>query len=137
MTSQKRPPPNPCVLEEIDGEMYERTELAPLDQDHTGRGFGIYRFRDKSDVDCSIQASSLATEAAIWFGVQDTNPKIMASDARKLGLTHLLTRGETTGWVSFPIPDQVIMQDRMHLTQRQVQALLPILQHFADTGELP
>lgn len=27
--------------------------------------------------------------------------------------------------------------DRMHLSQEHVRALLPALQHFADTGELP
>lgn len=26
---------------------------------------------------------------------------------------------------------------RMHLSQAQVQELLPLLQHFAETGELP
>lgn len=30
-----------------------------------------------------------------------------------------------------------MLSTRMHLNQEQVKQLLPILQHFADTGELP
>ena len=30
-----------------------------------------------------------------------------------------------------------VVADRMHLTQDMVRDLLPLLQHFAETGELP
>ena len=66
----------------------------------TQRGFTVFSFKDRYDEPCSIQKSSLATEDAIWFGLDKDN-------------------------------------QRMHLTQDQVKSLLPILQTFAETGELP
>jgi len=45
-------------------------------------------------VECSLQESFLATETAIWLGITDTQPKIMAADAIQLGIP---TYGQTTG----------------------------------------
>lgn len=92
----------------------------------TNRGFSSIEFKDRYDAKCSIQKSSLATEDAIWFGVDDPNPQIMAS----------MTKEGGTGWVPYDIPEDVILTTRMHLTQEQVRQLLPVLQHFADTGEI-
>lgn len=103
---------------------------------YTQRGFALTEFTDRSGVPCALQESS-ADGASIWFGVTDTNPIIMASDARKLGRADLCTNGETTGFVKWPVPKEVLFHDRMHLTQEQVKALLPALQHFAETGSLP
>lgn len=97
------------------------------------RGFTTITFQDKYDTGCSIQKSSSATEDAIWFGVDDANPKILTTDARRFGIP----TNERTGWVSYPIPDEVLLSTRMHLTQEQVARILPILQHFVNTGELP
>lgn len=94
---------------------------------YTNRGFGSITFKDRYGAECSIQKSSLATEDAIWFGVNDADPKIMASQTKEGG----------TGWVTFNIPKEVLLTTRMHLTQEQVKELLPILQVFAETGELP
>lgn len=55
-------------------------------KDKTNRGFAIGTFKDHYGTECSIQKSSLATEEAIWFGVTDANPQIMATDAKKLGI---------------------------------------------------
>ena len=52
----------------------------------TGRGFVINLFKDRYDTECSIQKSSLATEDAIWIGVNVANPKIMASTALEIGM---------------------------------------------------
>ena len=106
----------------VDGEEYiiEKTFLTTLKKNKTNRGFGIFTFRDRYGVKCSLQDSSLASEPAIWFGINDPEPKIL-----KPG----------TGWVPFEIPEDVLMSTRMHLTQEQVKALLPILTHFAETGE--
>ena len=98
----------------------------------TERGFSILKFTDRYGNKCSLQKSSLATEDAIWFGVDDANPQIMASDAHKLGIPTL----SNNGWVKFDIPKEVLLSTRMHLTQEQVIELLPILQKFAETGEL-
>lgn len=98
----------------------------------TERGFGIVEFTDRYGEGCSLQKSSLATEDAIWLGITDVKPKIMASDAIRLGMD---TGGQTTGWVEYPIPDEVLLSSRMHLTQDQVKLLLPYLEKFAQTGE--
>ena len=101
-------------------------------QGETNRGFGIIEFTDRYGVRCSLQKSSLATEDAIWFGCDDLNPQIMASQAKAFGIETT----ETCGWVPYPIPKEVLMNDRMHLTRSQVKDLLPILQKFAKTGEI-
>lgn len=93
----------------------------------TGRGFDIIEFNDLYGEKCNIQKSSLATEDAIWVGVESANPQIMASKTIEGG----------TGWVKYDIPDDVLLTTRMHLSQEQVQYLLPILQVFAETGDLP
>ena len=104
-----------------------------FDQGHTSRGFAVMGFTDFYGHRCSVQKSSLATKDAIWLGVNDADPQIMASDAKEHGVkTNLIT-----GWIPYPIPDAVQLTTRMHLTQEQVQELLPILMYFANTGELP
>jgi len=99
----------------------------------TKRNFGTISFKDRYQTKCSIQKSSLASEDAIWFGVDNANPQVMASDAKKVGVD----TEETCGWVGYDIPKEVLLTTRMHLTQDQVIELLPILKHFANTGELP
>lgn len=88
----------------------------------TKRGFARVEFDDFYGVGCSLQKSSLATEDAIWFGCNDADPK------------HLVP-GQ--GWQPIALPEEAICNTRMHLTRDQVAALLPLLQHFAETGELP
>jgi hypothetical protein len=73
----------------------------------TNRGFAVTVFKDLYGVQCSLQKSSLATDDVIWFGCDE-------------GTHH---QGQCMA--------------RMHLNQKQVAALLPALQHFVDTGELP
>lgn len=92
----------------------------------TSRGFNCAAFEDIYGAECSIQKSSLADDEAIWFGVDDAAPKVMASTVRE-GLT---------GWVKYPLPDGVNLNTRMHLSREQVNALLPILQRFVDAGDI-
>lgn len=87
----------------------------------TERGFTRIEFIDRSNVKCSIEKSSLATEDAICLGVDYPDPKIFCI-------------GE--GWVNYPIPENVLISTSMHLTVDQVKQLLPILQKFVDTGEI-
>lgn len=98
----------------------------------TARGFALIEFTDRYGVKCSLQKSSLASEDAIWFGVDDPEPKIMASEAAELGVV----TDQLNGWVPYPIPGQVQLSTRMHLTREQVRELLPHLKAFADTGEI-
>lgn len=90
----------------------------------TERGFVKGTFTDRYGVECSIQESSLATEGAIWLGVEDASPK------------QFVPNGDPS-WRPFKVPESVHFTTRMHLTQEQVRELLPLLQHFAETGYLP
>jgi hypothetical protein len=72
----------------------------------TKRGFDRYKFTDRAGSTCSLQKSSVATEDCIWLGVDEVFDHSNARPAR------------------------------MHLSQEQVAALLPDLEHFARTGEL-
>ncbi len=106
----------------------------------TNRGFDRIDFTDRYDNECSIQLSSLATEDAIWFGIDEARPHIMARDAIAMGREDLLNPvgdpERMNGWVNWPVPDQVNMWTRMHLTRKQVKKLIPILKKFADTGSI-
>lgn len=73
----------------------------------TQRGFARADFEDLYGSHCSIQESSLATEAAIWLGVHEGSP-------------HYEDRTSS----------------RMHLNQEQAAALIPLLEHFVKTGRL-
>lgn len=73
----------------------------------TQRGFSRVDFQDFYGKNCSLQKSSLATKDCIWLGANSGDHVDGACLAR------------------------------MHLTREQVRALLPLLHHFAETGELP
>jgi hypothetical protein len=104
-----------------------------MHQGKTSRGFAKVEFHDLYGAPCYIQKSSLATDDAIWFGVSDAAPKILAS---KAGVINPET-GEMSGWVPYPIPSDVLLTTQMHLNREQVAELLPILTAFVETGELP
>ena len=99
----------------------------------TERGFDLITFTDRYGTKCSLQKSSLATEDAIWLGPDNADPVVLHGNAKSLGVK----TDATSGWVPYPVPDCVHMTTRMHLTIDQVKVLLPYLQHFVDTGELP
>lgn len=98
----------------------------------TNRGFDLLEFKDLYHAPCTIQKSSLATDDAIWFGIIDVQPQVMAINAAKVGVNTT----ESTGWVPYPIPEEVLLSSRMHLNRSQVKELLPILKHFVQTGEI-
>ncbi|WP_238738854.1 hypothetical protein [Pseudomonas putida] len=98
----------------------------------SGRGFALLEFSDLYGARCNVQLSSLVEPEAIWLGVESAEPQIMASQAAAFGVE----TKETVGWVPYPIPDQVLLTTRMHLSREQVAALLPILQRFASTGQV-
>jgi len=97
----------------------------------THRGFKIGEFEDCYGNKCSIQESSLATKNCIWLGIDDAKPQVMAREHPELA------NGETTGWVPYPIPDDVLLQTRMHLTQKQAKELAKSLLYFVKYGWLP
>ena len=97
-----------------------------MNKTKTERGFPLIKFQDLYDKQCSLQKSSLASKEAIWLGIDDADPKILASKIKEGG----------TGWVKYPINPDVLLHTRMHLTQEQVAELLPHLQKFVETGEI-
>ena len=99
----------------------------------TERGFSLVKFTDRYGARCAIQKSSLVFEDCIWLGIEDADPKIMASDAIKLGIDN---KGESCGWIHFDIPKEVLLNTRMHLTQDMAKELIKELNIFVNTGEL-
>lgn len=90
-------------------------------------------FKDHYGVPCSLQASSLAIyckpgTSAVWLGCDDAQPKIMASDAARLGIK----TDAPCGWIPYPIPDEVLLSTRMHLNREQVAGLIAHLQSWLD-----
>ena len=92
----------------------------------TCRGFKKGDFVDYTGNKCSIQKSSMIEHNAIWFGIDDPPIKMLIPGR---------------GWVDVEIPNPnkhtILQYGRMHLTQAQVKEILPTLQHFVDTGDLP
>lgn len=89
--------------------------------EHTERGFAIHKFMDRYMVECSLQKSSLATENAIWLGVNDASPQVLIPGK---------------GWEPVVMPEGYIANTRMHLTQDHVKQLLPLLRRFVKTGDI-
>lgn len=101
------------------------TSIAPIGEARTtARGFGKVLFKDLYGAECSIQDSSLATESAIWLGLEDAEPQIMHVDAKRLGMTD----APDSGWMPYPVPKCVLLSTRMHLSREQVQGLIARLQ---------
>ncbi len=109
----------------------------------TPRGFLVANFEDRNGIKCSVQQSSAIGDtddafdrpgsSCLWLGVDDVEPMVMASQAREFGIK----TAETTGWVPYPIPEDVLLHSRMHLSKEQVVNLINTLQHWVQTGKLP
>lgn len=109
----------------------------------TQRGFELITFKDAYGHKCSLQQSSAVGPtveernnpgtSCVWLGIENADPKIMKTTARKLGLP--LPPGEVSGWMDYPIPEDVQLTTRMHLNRKQVQGLIEQLQQWLATGE--
>ncbi len=109
------PPPN-IVLDQ------DLSPIPKINMDPTERGFEQGEFTDLYRSTCSIQESSLATEGAIWFGVNDDGHFNMKTPPEKWDES--VYGKQSTG-------------GRMHLSQGQAAALLPLLKYFVEHGQLP
>ncbi len=99
----------------------KRKRKASIPLTLTGRGFDIGYFDDGNGVKCCIQKSSAAERPFIWLG------------ADSIGLKRFGDKGWTDVDTSGP---GVIAHNRMHLTRKNVEALLPLLRRFVRTGEI-
>lgn len=93
----------------------------------TNRGFGVYEFNDQYGSACSIQESSCGSEAKIWVGVNTVIPQKCIPGR---------------GWVNLVSDSDIndpntLASGRMHLNQKQVKDMLPLLKYFAKHGCLP
>jgi hypothetical protein len=111
----------------------------------TSRGFGLVKFRDEYNTECSLQISSRAVcenkdgtvddpLGWIWLGIDNPEPQILKSKARTLGLK-IPDDGEYGGWMPYPLPDDVYISTRMHLNEKQVRGLITRLQIWLDSGD--
>lgn len=101
----------------------------------TSRGFEIVKFEDAYGRACSLQMSSLADYeqpgvSAVWFGPDDANPQVLASQARLVGIE----TDQAAGWIPYPIPSEVSLSTRAHLRRPQVEALINHLKAWLKTG---
>lgn len=102
-------------------------------------GWPVIHFKDHYGKECSLQMSSLAEyekpgTSAVWLGIDNCDPKVLARDAAKFGIK----TKQTTGWVPYPIPPAVLLSSRMHLNREQVAALIAHLSAWLeqDTFEI-
>lgn len=109
----------------------------------TSRGFGRIEFDDAYGHGCSLQQSSAIDmdsedgldrpgSSYVWLGLNDANPQVLCSQAESMGLK----RERDVGWQPYPIPDDVNLWTRMHLSRDNVRDLIGRLQHWLDTGEV-
>lgn len=98
----------------------------------TNRGFSIVKFNDTYGIPCSIQKSSSAMEDRLWIGVDDPQPKVMAINAASVGVE----TNETTGWIDYPIPKEVLLATRMHINRKQAKKIVKVLKRFINDGEI-
>jgi len=96
----------------------------------TQRGFERGQFTDRNGVSCSIQESSAADdEGLLWLGCNDIG--LMKFTPYAGGWKPVELEMDFNGGAYHSA------NTRMHLTQSMVRDLLPLLQHFAETGHLP
>ena len=98
----------------------------------TQRGFTYNEFTDDYGQECSLQRSSSACVDRVWLGVNNADPKVMASKAAANGVNTV----KTTGWVEYPLPEDVSLSTRMHLNRRQSIVLAFKLICFWLTGKV-
>lgn len=106
----------------------------------THRGFKYINFLDYYGFPCSIQESSGALiedtnlppgQSALWIGCDEPNPRILASKASKYGISS----NETMGWIEYPLPDDVLLNTKMHLDRKQIESLVFHFQNWLKKGK--
>lgn len=104
----------------------------------TIRGFEVKHFKDTYGMDCSIQESSSAEEPKIWLGVHNAPVKIMKKDIILLRTCDIIPEDGTNkyGWCTVELPEEALVESRMHLNQEQAKWLVKELEHFIKHGTL-
>lgn len=89
------------------------------------RGFSYAGFTDLYGHEVSIQDSSLATDYAIWLGLDEPYTKINKNGNGPFG-----------PYEDYTLPDNILVWTRMHINREQAQDLIEVLQRFVDTGSI-
>ena len=100
----------------------------------TSRGFDLVEFRDSNGYVCNLQVSSSMESPKLWLGVEDASPKIMKKHAQQLGMK--LPFGEVSGYMPYPMPEQVSMTTRMHLDRATTVELIAKLNRWVHDETL-
>ncbi len=96
----------------------------------TERGFALGEFFDAKGVACSIQNSSLATESAIWFGVEKANPQKL-EEGILVAVKPPVDPIPIAGWPG--MSHDILYNTRMHLTIRNIKTLIRNFEKFLET----
>lgn len=114
----------------------------------TPRGFKRYGFNDKHGHECSIQMSSFAgvfeevepddNDPRIIIGIDRPEIKVFAPGAGWITMEYPSFKSNDQSDCDDPIPTgcTTFIDGRMELSQTQIKEILPILQKFAETGEI-
>lgn len=89
--------------------------------DETPRGYSAGTFKDLYGEECSVQDSSLASQPAIWLGIDKPVPKVMVPGK---------------GWQDVPLPPGTFVSGRMHLTIDMAKGLRKVLDRFIERGSV-
>lgn len=87
----------------------------------TSRGFYVAEFKDRTQEMCSIQESSIATEACIWLGYS-SGPRMHLTIDNVEELLPLLNRFVDTGSLN-PISDSEYLLYRVQEISKQIEIL--------------
>ena len=102
----------------------------------TPRGFSRIDFIDMYGEQCSLQKSSLATEDAIWLGIDTPAVKEFYPMPRETDEAWFSITKEEMEALKHRPQNELYLSGRMHLTRDMVKVLLPYLYTFVKTGEL-
>lgn len=131
-------------LERTEGKLRDFSSEDSVILNLTHRGFQKIEFRDAYGIQCSLQQSSAIDSlprselkpgsSFVWLGIDSPQPRIMKSAAVAKGLD--VGPGEVSGWMNYPIPNDVFLSGRMHLDKKKAEMLVKHLSRWIETGEL-
>lgn len=104
-----------------------------MESTKTERGFGLVEFKDRNQVECSLQQSSAIDlnsddgiahpgSSFIWLGCNSADPQ------------YFIPNGDPS-WRPVPMPAEYIANTRMHLGREEVQMLIEHLTNWLNTGQ--
>ena len=102
----------------------------------TCRGFDLIEFKDKNNINCSLQKSSIAGEDCIWLGLNNPDLKEFYPYPRNIEDSFIQITKDDLDKLKHRPQNEIYINSRMHLTQTQAKELLPYIQRFIETGEL-